>query len=250
MSQIVTTKKRVKHKYGKNYLEREREAYAMIILQLIGFVVFSIYPILWVFQKSFYDYDGVTQTFIGLENFVRAFTRDVSYWRSLINTFIIAYGKLIIELPLALLVALLLTNKLIKGKKFFSIGFYLPNVIGVAPSCMIFAFLFATVNGVVNNALMKIGVTSEPIAWFSTRWGATAVIAIRSIWGGFAANVLYFMAGVSNISEDVMEASRIDGANKVQQFFKITLPMLLPIVKIILLLAMVNGVQMMTDVML
>lgn len=245
---LTATKK--KHKLSGRYKSREREAYAMIILQLIGFFVFSIYPIMWVLGKSFFDYDGVDQTFIGFENYIRAFTRDTAFWKSVLNTFIISYGKLIIELPLALLAALLLTNKMIKGRKLFSVIFYLPKVTGVAPACMIFAFIFATVNGLVNNALISIGVLNEPVAWLSSRVGATAVIMIQSIWGGFAANVLYFMAGVANIPEDVMEASEIDGANKVQQFFHVTLPMLLPVIKVVLLLAMVGGMQIMNEVLL
>lgn len=249
MKATVKTKKE-RQKFSGRYKTREREAYAMIVLQLIGFLVFSIYPILWVFQKSFFDYDGVNQVFIGLDNYIRAFTRDRAFWRSILNTFIISYGKLIIEIPLALITALLLTSKLIKGRKLFSIGFYLPNVTGVAPACMIFSFLFATYNGVINNALMAVGIIDEPIAWLATRWSATAVIMIESLWAGFAANVLYFMAGVSNISEDVIEASQIDGANKFQQFFHITLPMLLPVIKVIMLLAMVGGMQIMNQVLL
>lgn len=245
----VKTKKE-RQKYSERYKSRERGAYAMISLQLIGFLVFSIYPILWVFQKSFYDYDGIDQVFIGIENYIRAFTRDGEFWRSLLNTFIISYGKLIIEIPLALIVALLLTNKMLKGKKLFSIIFYLPKVTGVAPACMIFAFMFATVNGVVNNALINIGILKEPVAWLASRLGATSVIMLESIWAGFAANVLYFMAGVSNISEDVNEAAAIDGANKIQMFFHVTLPMLLPVIKVVVLLAMVGGMQIMNEVLL
>lgn len=250
MIRNAVKKKKERQKYSERYKSRERGAYAMISLQLIGFLVFSIYPILWVFQKSFYDYDGIDQVFIGIENYIRAFTRDGEFWRSLLNTFIISYGKLIIEIPLALIVALLLTNKMLKGKKLFSIIFYLPKVTGVAPACMIFAFMFATVNGVVNNALINIGILKEPVAWLASRLGATSVIMLESIWAGFAANVLYFMAGVSNIPEDVNEAAAIDGANKIQMFFHVTLPMLLPVIKVVVLLAMVGGMQIMNEVLL
>lgn len=193
---------------AKSFRQKERQAYMMIAPQLIGFLVFSIYPILWVFRYAFYDYDGITATFIGLENFVRVFTRDLSYWQSVLNTMIIAYGKLIIEIPLAFVTAIILSSNMIKVKKIFSVVYYLPTVMGVAVSCMIFSFLFATMNGMVNNGLMAIGLIDAPIAWFSEKWSALAVIMLRSIWAGFAANLLYFMAGVQNISEDVLEAAR------------------------------------------
>ncbi|UKI36996.1 MAG: ABC transporter permease subunit [Clostridiales bacterium] len=69
------------------------------------------------------------------------------------------------------------------------------------------------------------------------------VITLESLWSGFAANVLFFMAGIQNISEDVMEAASIDGANKFQSFFKITLPMLAPVIRVILMLAVVGGMK-------
>lgn len=252
MTTAIKQKKAKKQKphLTERYKSRERQAYAMIGLQLIGFVVFSIYPIIWVVGKSFFDYDGVDQTFIGLDNYIRAFTRDAAFWKSILNTFIIAYGKLIIELPLAFLTALLLTNKMIKAKKIFTVAYYFPKVIGVAPSCMIFLFIFATVNGAMNNFLIRIGILNEPVSWLSSTVGAFAVIMLHSIWGGFAANLLYFMAGVSNISEDVIEASEVDGASKFKQLIYVTIPMLLPVIKVILMLAMVSGMQIMTDVML
>ena len=89
-----------RNKLSKFRRRNERQAYLMIAPQIIGFFVFSIYPILWVFRYAFYQYDGVNEVFIGLENFIRAFTRDKNFWTSVINTFIIAYGKLIIEIPL------------------------------------------------------------------------------------------------------------------------------------------------------
>lgn len=230
--------------------QQERQSYLMIAPQLIGFLVFSLYPIIWVFRYAFYDYDGMNARFVGLENFVRAFTNDPGYWRSLLNTFIIAYGKLIVELPLALIVALILGSSLIKHKKIFSVGYYLPMVMGSATNCLIFSFLFATFNGIINNALMKIGMIAEPISWFSGKWTAMFVVMLESLWAGFASNVLYFMAGVQNISDDVLEAADVDGAGRFTKFFKITLPMLAPVVKVVLLLAMVNGMKIMNDVLL
>lgn len=228
----------------------EWQSYAMIAPQIVGFLVFSLYPIIWVFGHAFYDYDGYTSRYIGVENFIRAFTRDPAFWKSILNTFIIAYGKLIVELPLALIVALLLANGAIKVKKIFSVGYYMPMVTGTATNCLIFSFLFATFNGTVNNMLMKIGAITAPIEWFSQKWTAMFVIMLESLWAGFAANVLYFMAGVRNVSEDVLEAADIDGAGRFTKFFKVTMPMLAPVIRVILMLAMVNGVKIMNEVLL
>lgn len=227
---------------------RKLQAYLMILPQILGFCVFTVYPILWVFGYSFFDYDGITAKFIGLENFVRAFTRDPDFWRSIANTFIIAFGKLIVELPLALICALLLSSSLLKVKKIYTLAFYLPKITGVSVNCLIFSLLFATYNGAVNNGLMNISMISEPINWFGAKWSAMGVIMLESLWAGFAVNVFYFMSGVQNIPDDVIEAAQIDGANKFQVFFRVTIPMLAPVVRVILMLAMVNGMKIMNEV--
>lgn len=252
MEGTLQDKKIVLNKGGiaSKKVQKERQAYLMIAPQLIGFFVFTIYPIFWVFRYAFYDYDGIYARFIGIENFIRAFTRDPSFWMSILNTIIIAYGKLIIELPLALIVALILSSNAIKVKKIFSLGFYLPRVTGTAVNCLIFSFMFATVNGTVNNGLLNLGLISAPHNWFGDKWSAMSVIILQSLWSGLAANVLYFMAGVSNISEDVIEAAKIDGATKIQTFFRVTLPMLAPVVRVVLMLAMVNGMKIMNEVLL
>lgn len=252
MEGTLQDKKIVLNKGGiaSKKVQKERQAYLMIAPQLVGFFVFTIYPIFWVFRYAFYDYDGIYARFIGIENFIRAFTRDPSFWMSILNTIIIAYGKLIIELPLALIVALILSSNAIKGKKIFSLGFYLPRITGTAVNCLIFSFMFATVNGTVNSGLLNLGLISAPHNWFGDKWSAMSVIILQSLWSGLVANVLYFMAGVSNISEDVIEAAKIDGATKIQTFFRVTLPMLAPVVRVVLMLAMVNGMKIMNEVLL
>ena len=224
--------------------------YLMLSPQLIGLLVFSIYPILWVFRYGFYDYDGVNASFIGFENFIRIFTRDPEYWKSILNTIILAYGKLIVEIPLALIIALVLVSPKMKFKKIFLIGYRLPTVTGMAVNCLIFTFLFNSRSGVINQILQNLNIISEPINWFGTKWGAMFVIMLESLWEGFAANVLYFMAGVGGISDEVLEAADIDGANRVQKFIRITVPMLAPVVRMVLMLAMINGMQIMNSVLL
>ncbi|HQD42412.1 MAG TPA: sugar ABC transporter permease, partial [Bacillota bacterium] len=87
----------------------------MISPQLIGFLIFTIYPIFWVLRWAWYSYDGVTAEYIGLQNFVRVFTRDPYYWHSVLNSFILSFGKLAVEIPLALILAVILNRKL-KGQ--------------------------------------------------------------------------------------------------------------------------------------
>lgn len=218
------------------------QSYAMISPQLIGFIVFSLYPILWVLRYVFYDYDGVNATFVGLENLIRAF-KDISYWKTVVNTFIIAFGKLIVELPLALLAAVILNGK-IRGKSAFRLLFFMPNIISVAIIGIVFSYMFSTFDGIVNNLLIGMGAIAGPIDWFANRWTANLVVMIASIWNSFGVNMIYFLSGLMNIPQELYESSSIDGANKWQQFCHITFPQLASVSQIILMLAITGGIKM------
>ncbi len=244
----VTKKVKVKKKYKKQQVV---SSYIMLMPTIVGFFVFSIYPILWVVRYAFCRYDGVDANtmFIGLDNFIRLF-QDKNYWMSVINTFIIAIPKLVLEIPLALLLAVMLSSSKTKFKRVFSVGYYCPHMLGSVVSCLIFTFMFSSFNGVVNNALMSLGILSEPHNWFADKWSAMFVIILHSFWLGFSSNMLFFMAGIQNIPEDMYEAADLDGANKFQQFVKITVPMIAPTIRIILMLAIVNGLKAYMPVML
>lgn len=218
-------------------------AYLMLLPTFILFASFTVYPILWALRYMFYEYDGVTtMRFVGLENFVRAFTRDPAWWTSVGNTFIFAAGKLIIEIPLALLIAVLLTQK-IKGKGLLRGIYFMPTVTAAAVMGLVFSFFFSSYNGIVNLYLTKIGVISEPLEWLADKRLAMVTVIIVSVWQNFGQNVILLMTGLLNIPQDLYESAEIDGANKLQCFFKITMPMLAPMLQLVLMLAIIGSLQ-------
>lgn len=216
--------------------------YLMIAPMLIGFCVFTVYPISWAVRYSFFDYDGVEATYVGLENYIRVFTRDPGFWAALGNTFILTFGKLAIELPLALLLAILLKNSL-KGSGIFRTIFFMPNIISQAIMGLIFFFIFDTANGFVNNLLLEWNIVGQPINWFGAKWTAMTVIAFVSIWQGFGINMLFFLSGIQGIPAELFECASLDGAGKWKSFIHITLPMLAPTMRIIFMLAMIGTMQ-------
>ena len=214
--------------------------YLFIAPMLIGFLVFTLYPICWAVRYSFFDYDGIEASFVGLDNYIRVFTRDPGYWQAMATTFLMSFGKLLVELPLALLLAILLNNAL-KGSGIFRTIFFLPNIMSTAIMGVIFFFIFDTANGFVNNVLMEFGI--EPVNWFGHKWTAILVIAIVSIWQGFGINMLFFLSGIQGIPADLYECASLDGANKWKSFVHITLPMLAPTMQVILMMAMIGTIQ-------
>ena len=223
--------------------------YAMIAIPLIGFFVFSLYPILWAVQKSWHFYDGSMSTmrFIGWENFITLFTQDDAYWSAWLTTVKFALLKIPFEMVIAMGLALILHKKL-RGSGFFRSVYYMPSVISVAIIGVVFANMFDYF-GFINGVLMKYNIISENINWFEKSWTSMFVLITASIWNTFGVNVMYFLVALSNIPKELYEAADIDGASKWRAFFKITVPMMGPVLQTILLLS-INGTLMTNDLIL
>ena len=213
--------------------------YLILSTQIIGLVAFTIYPTLWAAAKAFYCDVQIPSRlrFVGLENFIRIFTQDKAYWQTWINTFIFALGKLPLELPLAMLVAICVTRESIKGKGFVRAIVYLPAVVGVSVVGIIMHILFQYF-GFINNWLLELGVINEAIDWYSSKGTAMWMLIIGSIWRGFGTNTLYFIGALNNVPKELYESAKIDGAGAWKLFTKIQLPMMAPVLTTVLLLTL------------
>ena len=224
----------------KKKFTRDSLATALMLLPSTLFLaVCSIYPFIWIFRYVCYDYNGFTATYTGTRNFTKMLS-DKAFWGSVGHTFEYAAYKLIFIIPLALLLAVLL-NARMKGSNIFRGIYFMPTVISSSISGMIFAFIFATKNGIVNEVLLNLNLISSPIKWLTGKSWVMVAVTILAIWGGLGNYMLYFTTGMNSISEDVYESAKIDGANAVQTFFKITLPMLSPVLKVVLMLAITGA---------
>ena len=222
----------------------------MILPMTIGFLLFSVYPIIWVIRWSCFNYNGFsTPVWCGLDNFIRVLTRDPAYWNSLLNTFIIAGLKMLVEIPMALILAVLVNNARLRGGKFFRVVFFLPSVFSIAVVGLIFSILFSAFNGIVNAVLWELGIINRNISWFGDKTHAMFVIILVSLWTTFGLNMIYFLMGLQNIPKSLYECASIDGASPLRQFFSITVPLLSPILQLVLMLS-VLGTMKMTDLIL
>ncbi len=211
----------------------------MMLPAVILLVVMSIYPFFWLFRYICYDYNGFNAYYTGARNFMRML-EDETFWRSVLHTFEYAGLKLLFVIPLSLLLAVLLNQKL-TGSSIFRGIYFMPTVISSAIYSLIFGFIFAVYNGVLNAYLQKMGIIQSPIDWLGDPSIVMLSIVIVAVWGGFGNYMIYFISGMSSIPEEIYESSRIDGANGVQTFFHITLPMLSPVLKVILMLAITTA---------
>lgn len=222
-------------------LQRRENISAALMMSpaVLLLAVTSIYPFLWLFRYVLYDYNGFVAYFTGTYNLKRALT-DTVFWKSVLHTFEYALGKLLLILPIALFLAVFISRNL-PGSRGFRVIFFLPTVISAAVYSLIFTFIFAVFRGPLNTVFASIGLIKAPIDWLGDpKWVMFSVVLV-AVWGGLGNYMIYFISGLSSISADIYESCMIDGANGLQTFFKITLPMLSPILKVILLLAVTTA---------
>ncbi|MDU4694570.1 MULTISPECIES: carbohydrate ABC transporter permease [Paenibacillus] len=207
---------------------------------IIGLLLFQLYPFLSSFYYSFTNYNMVSApTWTGWDNYVKIFTGDPEFYQSLKVTGIYVLLAVPVKLAFALFIAMLLSAKL-KGINLFRTVYYLPSILGgsVAIS-VLWRFLFMK-EGVVNAMLARLHL--GPVDWLGSPDVALYTLGLLTVWQ-FGSSMVLFLAGLQQIPTELYEAGSIDGASKTRMFFKITVPLLTPIVLFNLVMQMVNAFQ-------
>lgn len=233
----------------KRSIKENVKSYSLLLPNLILFIAFSIYPCIWTLKYVFYRYGGIgtgEPKFVGMDNIMRVF-RDEVYWKTVKNTFVYAGAKILIVIPLAFLLALFL-NKKRRGNGLLQSVIFVPTIMSSAVMGLVFYLLFNVYNGQINNYLMDWNIIKQPINWLGTD-NAMKTVIITAVWGGIGNYMVYFIAGLQRISEEALESAKIDGANGIQTLWYITIPMLGPILKIILMLSITAAFNDMSNVM-
>jgi ABC-type sugar transport system permease subunit len=220
----------------KKKLHASSQAYSLLAPNLVLFACFSLFPILWTLKFMFFRYGGIgtTTSFVGLKNFARVF-RDTVYWKSVLNTFVYAAGKIVITIPLSFSLAYIL-NKRIKGSGLFQGLIFLPTIMSSAVMGLIFYLLYNVYNGEINRYLLALGLIDTPLNWLGPDHAMLTLVLV-AVWGALGNYMVYFLAGLQQIPKETLESATIDGASSWKQLWYITIPMMGPILKIILMLA-------------
>ena len=218
-----------------------KESTAGIIFTLpftIGFLLFMIVPMGISLYYSFCKYDILSPpVFTGLDNFVKMF-QDETFYKAIGVTFYFALVSVPLRLVFALIVAmLLLKNSKMSG--FYRAAYYLPSIIGGSVAvAILWKRMFAT-DGVVNRLLGAVGIETT-FAWLGNTKTAIWVLILLAVWQ-FGSSMLIFLSALKQISKELYEAAEVDGANGIQKFFRITLPLLTPTIFFNLVMQMING---------
>ena len=210
---------------------------------LLFFIAFTLWPIAATMSWSFTDFAVPNRgiNFVGLQNFKTLFQDDL-YRRSFVNTLIFAVGNTVLKLPLSLLLAVLLTRRWVAGRSFFRTVYFLPIVIPTAIAGFIFALLLNPFNGAVPDVLQNLGVIGRRDNIFlGSRVGAMTSIILVSVWQIMGQYLVYWIAALQGVPEELSDAASIDGAGFWQELFFITLPAIRPVAIIITFLGLVNA---------
>ena len=235
-------------KKRRKSLSYAKWGYLFILPFFITYFIFSLIPMIDTVRYSFFEYyrSGIKEirpNFIGLENYISLLQSDMVKYGE--NTLILWLIGFVPQIVIALILAAWFTDVRLKirGKQFFKVVIYLPNLIMASAFALLFFTLFST-NGPINSILMSIGITKSPIDFMGTVLGTRSLIGLMNFLMWFGNTTIMLMAAIMGISMDVFEASDLDGCNSIQRFFYITLPMIRPILAYTLITSIIGGLQM------
>lgn len=215
-------------------------AYVLIAPTILGLCILNIYPFFDSIRTSLYRSQGLgAAKFVGLDNYVSLFT-DATTWQITLNTLYYMALTVPIGIFISLVLAALLNMK-IRGRDVYRGIYFLPMVVAPAAVAMVWRWMFNTENGILNLALSVFGITGPN--WLSNPNTALVSCAIIGIWSAVGYDLVLLLSGLQAIPQSYYEASEIDGASALQQFFRITIPLISPTLFFVVMMRMMTSIK-------
>ena len=223
--------------------------YIFLIPFVVVYLIFQFVPLVTTIANSFYENyrSGLTQigpNFIGFDNYAEIL-KNPDLWIYAKNTLIMWVMGFVPQILVSLLLASWFSNPSLrlKGQGFFKTVIFLPNLIMASAFAMLFFTLFSD-GGPVNSILIQMGIRQEPFKFFASVWGTRSLVAFMNFVMWFGNTTILLMAGMMGIDTSLFEAAQVDGATSRQIFFRITLPLLKPILVYVMITSLIGGLQM------
>lgn len=241
------TKSNVAGRRGRRLNLKQREAligWLFVSPALIGFGIFTFGAILYSLYLSFTDYDMFgTPEWVGLENYIKAFTNDEYFYQYFGNTFYFAIVLVPVVLVISLFLAILINKKVGRLTKAYRVALFLPSITSTVAVSMVWLWIFNPDMGILNNFLTAIGFHNPPMWLSDPEWSKPALIIMR-VWQMSGYYMLLFLAGLQTIPETLYEAAEVDGASSWQRFTRITVPMLSNTTFVVVILLIIESFNM------
>lgn len=216
---------------------------AIAIFVLPTLLIFCGIVLVPIFVSSYYsvlDWNGVGKgAFIGLDNYVEMFT-DARALHSIRNSFLFAAASIFIQLPLSLLLALILASS-VKGEGFYRTVYFIPVLISTVVIAQLWSKIYNADYGLLNTLLDNLGLSGLAQDWLGQKKTALVASFIPTLWQYVGYHMLLMYAGAKSISQDILEAAKIDGASRIRTAFSITIPLMKPILKVCLVFSVIGA---------
>lgn len=249
MSGMQKERLNIMKKKQSKVVQYNRWGYYFLIPFLVIYLLFQFVPLITTIYNSFFENyrSGLKQigpTFIGLGNYMKILA-SADLWKYVGNTMIMWIIGFVPQIITSLLLGAWFTDPSLrlKGQRFFKTVIYLPNLIMASAFAMLFFTLFSD-SGPINSILMQLGVISKPFTFLSNTVAARSLVGAMNYIMWFGNTTILLMAGMMGIDQSLFEAAQVDGATSTQIFFRITLPLLRPILVYVLITSLIGGIQM------
>lgn len=211
----------------------------------ILFAVFALYPIFYSLYLSFHDWRGVgAMRPVGFANYTRLFG-DRIFWGSMLNAVLLFFIYVPIMTFLAIVIATVLHGSYVRLQGLWRAIVFMPHLTSMVAAGFTFRLILDTRSGFANQALAWMGVS--PVPWLDDIWWARVSVGLLMIWAWLGYNTIIMLAGLQTIPVEVNEAASVDGANRVQVFFRITVPLLKPVILFAVTLSIIGTFQLFTE---
>lgn len=235
----------IRNKNEKKLLKSCITGYGFLLPSFLHIIVFFVGPVLFIFFLSFHQWNIILpkKPFVGLRNYIELL-KDENFLRSILNTFYYA-----LHVPIGMSVSLVLAviiNRKIRGINLLKTLFFLPSVSSFVAIALVWQWIYNSRFGLLNFLITRLGFDS--VKWLENPKTAMPALIIMSIWVGLGYQMVIYLAGLQGIPQHLYESARIDGANRFQRFFRITLPLLKPTTFFILVTSLIGSFQVFTQV--
>ncbi len=227
---------RMQHRYAP---------YLFVLPFILIFGTFGLYPMLNSIYLSFFVTSGPQEkVFVGIDNFT-TLLQDADFWKAVRNTVIFAFFSVFLQLPLALFLSVLLNSTLIKGRNFFRFVFFSPYLMGLVFAAILFNLLFADKVGMVNSMMYAVTGREElrDLRWLSDSAYVMPAMVILALWIYTGFNMIYFLAALQAVEEQLYEAADVDGANIWHKFWHVTLPGIKPVLVFVVVFSTIGSMR-------
>ncbi len=225
-------------------LSNKKAICVFILPALVIFIAIIIFPIFMSGYYSTLQWDGIGKsTFIGIDNYITLFTNhEDGFLESIKNSVILAFLSVFIQLPISLLLALVLSNK-VRGENFYRSVYFIPVIVSTVVIGQLWMKIYHPGYGLLNTFLRSVGLESLAKEWIGSTDTALGAVFVPIVWQYIGYHMLLMYAAIKSIPSDIMEATKIDGANALQTALKITIPLVTPILEVCVIFAVIGSLK-------